>query len=157
TTALLPAAGDEVSAAIASFFTGHAKLFQSLSDQATTFHKQFVHAMNGAGNAYSAAEVANLSQLETLEQDVLGVINAPTNFLLHRPLIGNGTDGAPGTGQNGGAGGLLLGSGGNGGSGALGQAGGKGGDAGLFGNGGRGGVGGTGTSGVAGSSALDGG
>ena len=152
TTGLLPAAADEVSAAIASVFTSHAQDFQSLSARATTLYQQFVHAINGAGNAYAVAEVGNVSQLQTLEQDVLGLINAPTNFLLHRPLIGNGTDGASGTGQNGGAGGLLVGNGGNGGSGGTGQAGGKGGDAGIFGNGGRGGDGGNGVNGVAGAS-----
>ncbi|MGA9674456.1 MAG: PGRS repeat-containing protein, partial [Mycobacterium sp.] len=64
-------------------------------------------------------------------------MNAPTDTLLGRPL----TNGAPGTGQDGGPGGILFGDGGDGGSGAPGQAGGKGGDAGLFGNGGNGGTG----------------
>ena len=40
-----------------------------------------------------------------------------------RPLVGNGTNGAPGTGQNGGPGGILWGPGGDGGSGAPGQPG----------------------------------
>jgi hypothetical protein len=37
----------------------------------------------------------------------LGAINAPTEAILDRPLIGNGANGGPG--QNGGAGGLLYG------------------------------------------------
>ena len=149
TTALLPAAGDEVSGAIASLFSGYAKVYQSLNAQAATFHQRFVQALDGAGNSYAAAEAANASPLQTLEQDVLGLINAPTDAVLGRPLIGNGTDGTPGTGQNGGPGGLLAGNGGNGGSGASGQPGGRGGDAGLFGDGGRGGAGGAGTLGAA--------
>ncbi|WP_459758359.1 PE family protein, partial [Mycobacterium riyadhense] len=126
TTALMPAAGDEVSAAIASLFSSYGQGYQSLSAQAATFHEQFVQALNSAGNLYAAAEAANAN--------VLGLINAPTNLLLGRPLIGDGANGAPGTGQNGGAGGILWGNGGNGGSGAAGQPGGRGGDAGLLGN-----------------------
>jgi PPE-repeat protein len=77
-----------------------------------------------------------------VERDVLGVINAPTNYLLGRPLIGDGTNGAPGTGRAGGPGGFLWGDGGNGGSsGTPGRAGGPGGAAGLIGNGGTGGAG----------------
>jgi PE family protein/PE_PGRS family protein len=156
TSALLPAAGDEVSAGIASLFSDYARAYQSLNARAATFHQWFVQALRGAGDAYAAAEAANASPLQTLEQDVLGLINAPTNAMLHRPLIGNGTDGAPGTGQDGGPGGLLAGNGGNGGSGLPGQPGGRGGDAGLFGDGGRGGAGGAGTVGFAGNSAVPG-
>ena len=66
-------------------------------------------------------------------------------------LIGNGWDGLPGTGQNGGSGGLLYGNGGDGGSGGvLGQAGGDGGAAGLIGNGGAGGAGAPGAAGLPG-------
>jgi len=142
TTALVSAAGDEVSAAIAALFSSHGQEYQTLNAQAAAFHAQFVQALNGAGSAYAAAEAANASPLQTLEDAILGVINAPTNLLLGRPLIGDGTNGAPGTGQAGGAGGILWGNGGAGGSGAPGQAGGRGGDAGLFGNGGVGGAGG---------------
>jgi len=91
TTALMPAAGDEVSAAIASLFASHAQAYQSLSAQAATFHEQFVQALNSAGNWYAAAETANAAMLQTVEQDVLGLINAPTNTLVGRPLIGGGT------------------------------------------------------------------
>ncbi|WP_436405594.1 beta-1,3-glucanase family protein [Mycobacterium gordonae] len=51
------------------------------------------------------------------------MINAPFNALLGRPLIGKGRNGAAGTGQAGGPGGLLWGDGGDGGSGAAGQTG----------------------------------
>jgi len=77
TTALLPAAGDEVSGAIASLFSGYAKVYQSLNAQAATFHQRFVQALDGAGNSYAAAEAANASPLQTLEQDVLGLIKRP--------------------------------------------------------------------------------
>jgi hypothetical protein len=142
TTALLPAAADEVSSAIASLFSAHAQQFHALSTQAAAFHGEFVRAMHTAGSAYTAAESANVAPLQAVQRDALAAVNSPTEALLGRPLIGNGTNGAAGTGQAGGAGGILWGNGGNGGSGAAGQAGGKGGSAGLFGNGGNGGTGG---------------
>ncbi len=144
TTQVLAAAGDEVSAAIAALFGTHAQEYQALSARVATFHEQFVRSLTAAGSAYATAEAANASPLQALEQQVLGAINAPTQLWLGRPLIGDGVHGAPGTGQPGGAGGLLWGNGGNGGSGAAGQVGGPGGAAGLFGNGGSGGSGGAG-------------
>ena len=149
TTGVLAAAEDEVSTAIAALFSVHGQDFQAISAQAAAFHAQFVRALNAGVGAYAAAEAANAAATanpwQVLQQDLLNVINAPTEALLGRPLIGNGSNGAPGTGQNGGAGGLLWGNGGNGGSGGAGQNGGNGGAAGLIGNGGNGGAAGTGT------------
>ena len=132
TTAVLSAGADEVSAAVAALFGAHAQSYQALSAQAAAFHEQFVQALSAGAGAYTSAEAASASPLQTVLQQVLGVINAPTELLLQRPLIGNGTNGAPGTGQNGGAGGILWGNGGNGGSGAGGENGGDGGAAGLW-------------------------
>ncbi|BAX26521.1 PE family protein [Mycobacterium tuberculosis] len=140
TTGVLAAGADEVSAAVASLFSGHAQAYQTLGTQAAAFHERFIQALSTAAGAYGSAEAANASPL----QQALNVINAPTQTLLGRPLIGNGTNGAPGTGQAGGPGGLLYGNGGNGGSGGVGQAGGAGGSAGLIGIGGTGGAGGAG-------------
>jgi hypothetical protein len=95
-------------------------------------------------------------QQQTLpaQQAVLSVVNAPTNFLIGRPLIGNGANGttnAQGVGTSGGAGGILYGTGGSGGnSTATGVPGGAGGPAGLLGTGGIGGTGGWFASGGAG-------
>ncbi|WP_415624006.1 PE family protein, partial [Mycobacterium intermedium] len=118
TTQLLPAAEDEVSAAIAALFRSYGQQYQSVSAQAAAMHTQFLQTLASSANSYASAEAFNLEQL------VLSVINAPTNVLLGRPLIGDGADGAPGTGQHGRPGGILWGNGGNGGSGAPGQAGG---------------------------------
>lgn len=151
TTGLLAAGGDEVSTAIAAIFSRHAWSYQALSAQAATFHTQLVQTLDAGAGAYAAAEAANAAPLQTLEQDVLGLINAPTNTLLGRPLIGNGADGtttANGVGTPGGAGGILWGNGGDGGaSTAAGDPGGAGGPAGLLGTGGTGGMGGFGASG----------
>ncbi|WP_264990568.1 PE family protein, partial [Mycobacterium kiyosense] len=153
TTGILAAAADEISVAISALFGEHAAAYQALSAQAVVFHQQFVQALNAAGGAYAAAEAANAAAAanpwQLLQQQILAAINAPTQALLGRPLIGNGTNGVAGTGQNGGPGGLLWGNGGNGGSGTPATAtsaagnGGNGGAAGLIGHGGAGGAGGT--------------
>ncbi|WP_136624955.1 PE family protein, partial [Mycobacterium attenuatum] len=118
TTGLLAAGGDEVSAAVAALFSGHAQQYQVLSRQVAGFHAEFVRALSGAGYAYAAAEAAGAHPLQAVVDDVLAVINFPTNVVLGRPLIGDGHDGAAGTGAKGGAGGILIGNGGAGGSGA---------------------------------------
>jgi hypothetical protein len=162
TTAVIAAARDEVSAAIASLFSSHGKQFQALSTRAAAFHAQFVSELTRAAGAYVAAEATNTSPLAaalrhdaaslsvTVRHDVLAAINAPSQALLGRPLIGNGANGTA-TSPNGGAGGILYGNGGNGYSETTpGVAGGTGGAAGLIGNGGAGGAGGAGAVGGAG-------
>ncbi|WP_141214042.1 PE family protein, partial [Mycobacterium marinum] len=140
TTTVLAAGTDEVSGAIATLFCGYARDYQNLSTQLADFHQQFLQALTGSANSYTAAEAANTNPLQALEQQLLAAINAPTQTLLGRPLIGNGANGAPG--QNGADGGLLWGNGGTGGTGdATHPAGGNGGNAGLIGNGGAGGTG----------------
>ncbi|POX87422.1 PE family protein, partial [Mycobacterium kansasii] len=150
-TTMVPAAADEISAAITALFANHAWTYQMLSRQANVFHAQFVEALSAASASYAATEAANASPLEAVVQDLLGVINAPTNALLGRPLIGDGATGTA-TNPNGGAGGLLFGNGGDGYSQPASSTapGGAGGAAGLIGNGGRGGTGGAGAAGGAG-------
>jgi len=158
TTGVMAAAGDEVSAAIALLFSAHSQEYQAIGAQAEAFRTAFERTLSGTAGAYAAADAANQSVLQVLEeevlQDALLIINLPTNVLLGRPLIGNGANGittAQGVGTNGGAGGLLIGSGGNGGGSiAVGVAGGAGGPAGLLGAGGTGGMGGFGAPGGAG-------
>src|SRR6201998_4574927 len=140
TTGILAAAEDEVSAAIAAAFSAHGQGFQALGAQAAAFHDQCVQALTASAGSYASAETANVAAFtanpaQTIEQDLLAVINAPTLALFGRPLIGNGANGAPGTGKAGGPGGFLIGNGGDGGSGGASQNGGAGGAAGLFGNG----------------------
>ncbi|CNW81456.1 Conserved protein of uncharacterised function%2C PE-PGRS family protein (PE-PGRS 20) [Mycobacterium tuberculosis] len=141
TTRLLPAAADEVSAHIAALFSGHGEGYQAIARQMAAFHDQFTLALTSSAGAYASAEATNV------EQQVLGLINAPTQALWGRPLIGNGADGTAAN-PNGGAGGLLYGNGGNGFSQTTaGLTGGTGGSAGLIGNGGNGGAGGAGANG----------
>lgn len=149
TTALASAGADEVSAAVSRLFGAYGQQFQALNARAATFHAEFVSLLNGGAAAYTGAEAASVSSMQAL----LDAVNAPTQTLLGRPLIGNGADGVAGTGSNaggnGGPGGILYGNGGNGGTGATG---GQGGDFALGGNGGAGGAGGSpgGSSGIQG-------
>ena len=146
TTERATAAADEVSAAVAATFSKHASAYHALAARAAAFHSQFLQVLSGAGGAYAATEAANAGPLNSVEQDMLAVINAPTEFLFARPLIGNGANGttnAQGVGTPGAPGGFLYGNGGSGGSStATGAPGGAGGSAGLIGNGGSGGAGG---------------
>lgn len=75
TTALLPAAEDEVSAAIAALFGEHGTAFQALSAQAAAFHEQFVQAMRTGVGAYLSTELSNA------EQTLLGAANVPLGSL----------------------------------------------------------------------------
>ena len=68
TTVVIAAAGDEVSAEIASLFSSHAQEFQALSAQASAFHAEFVQALSGASGAYAAAEAGNASPLQAAER-----------------------------------------------------------------------------------------
>ncbi|MEQ6325145.1 PE family protein [Mycobacterium canetti] len=145
TTGLLAAAADDVSVSVAALFAGHAMEYQTLSAGLSALHQQLVRSLAAGAGSYAATELATIG---LLEQAALNLINAPTRTLFGRPLIGNGAHGAPGTGHDGGPGGLLFGDGGNGGSGAPGQSGGNGGGAGLIGNGGAGGQGGAAVAGA---------
>ncbi|EFD76729.1 predicted protein, partial [Mycobacterium tuberculosis T85] len=80
TTRLLPAAADEVSAHIAALFSGHGEGYQAIARQMAAFHDQFTLALTSSAGAYASAEATNV------EQQVLGLINAPTQALLGRPL-----------------------------------------------------------------------
>src|SRR5215472_2027170 len=102
TTGVLTAAEDEVSAAIASLFSAHGQGFQALGAQAAAFHEQFVQALTAGAGSYAGAETANVaafatSPAQSIQQDLLGVINAPFLTLTGRPLIGNGANGTQGT------------------------------------------------------------
>ncbi|BBC63738.1 hypothetical protein MMRN_06340 [Mycobacterium marinum] len=138
TTELTAAGLDEVSSAVTSVFTAYGEQYQLLSARAAVFHDEFVRALSDAGAAYLGSEAANTAPLRAAGQALLREVNARSQELLGRPMIG---DGAAGTAANpnGGAGGLLYGNGGAGYSQPTpGLAGGAGGAAGLIGNGGAG-------------------
>lgn len=98
TVAILAAGADEVSIAVAALFGMHGQAYQALSVQASAFHQQFVQALTAGAYSYASAEAAAVTPL----QQLVDVINAPFRSALGRPLIGNGANGKPGTGQDGG-------------------------------------------------------
>ena len=104
TTAMVAAAEDEVSAAIAAVFSAHGQGFQTLGAQAAAFQAQFVQALSSGAGSYVSAEAANVAAFtanpaQTIRRDLLGLFNAPTLALFGRPLIGNGASGATGITQ----------------------------------------------------------
>ncbi|WP_263988525.1 PE family protein, partial [Mycobacterium conspicuum] len=142
TAGVLAAGADEVSAALASLFSGHARAYQALSTEAAAFHQQFVQSMTASGSMFASAEAANAKPMQAM----FNAVNAEVQTVTGRPLVGNGVSGTAGTGQNGTDGGWLIGNGGAGGSGTNGVNGGNGGNGGkggLIGSGGAGGAGGT--------------
>ncbi|WP_261880970.1 PE family protein, partial [Mycobacterium marinum] len=150
TTEVLAAGADEVSTVVASLFSRYAQAYQVLGADMAAIHDQFVEALNAGANWYAGVESANTSTLQTVQQDVLGLINAPTQALLGRGLIGNGAAGTA-SHPDGYDGGFLYGSGGSGyNSATSGVGGGAGGAAGLIGNGGAGGAGGAAAAGGSG-------
>ncbi len=108
TTAVVSAAADEVSTAVAALFSQHAQGYQAAAAQVAAFHSRFVQALTAGAGAYAFAEAANASPL----QSAMGAVSASAQTLLSRPLIGNGAN-ATTPGGNGGDGGWLFGSGGN--------------------------------------------
>jgi triacylglycerol lipase len=104
TTAMVAAAEDEVSAAIAAVFSVHGQGFQAVGAHAAAFRAQFVQALTAGARSYVSAEAANVAAFtanpaQTIGRDLLGPINAPTLALFGRPLIGNGASAATGITQ----------------------------------------------------------
>ncbi len=92
TTELVPAAQDEISAAIAGLFGTCARDFYGVAAQAAAFHDRFVQAVSASAGSYVAAEGANAAALvQTAQQNLVGAINAPAEALLGHPLIATGT------------------------------------------------------------------
>lgn len=87
TTGALAPAADEVSAGIAALFGAQAQSYQAVSAQAAAFHDRFVQLLNAGGGSYASAEIANA------QQNLLNAVNAPTQTLLGRPLVGDGVGG----------------------------------------------------------------
>ena len=59
TTAVIPAAADEVSALTAAQFTAHAQLYQAVSAQAAAIHEMFVSTLSTSAVSYAETEAAN--------------------------------------------------------------------------------------------------
>ncbi|MCV7074926.1 PE family protein, partial [Mycobacterium szulgai] len=89
TTNLLAAAGDEVSAAIASLFGQHGAEYQALGTQMTSWHLQFVETLNNTGLMFAGAEAGNARWLGAAAADTAplarleaALTNAPEMLLI---------------------------------------------------------------------------
>ncbi len=63
TTAIVPAAADEVSALTAARFAAHAQLYQEISVQAAAVHEMIVATLSANAGSYAAAEAANAAAI----------------------------------------------------------------------------------------------
>ncbi|MGO8770509.1 MAG: PE domain-containing protein [Mycobacterium sp.] len=113
TTELATAGADEVSAAIAAVFGAHAQEYQAAAAQAATYYEQFVGTLSASAAAYTSTEATIASSLagaqglqafvsdplrtigeawvnSPLGQELDPIVNAPTDVLFGRDLIGNG-------------------------------------------------------------------
>jgi hypothetical protein len=85
TAAVIPAAADEVSAAIASVFANHAQAFQGLAGKAAAFNDQFVGTLKSGGAAYAQAEATSAASLSSL----FSLLPPPLyGILIHPELLG---------------------------------------------------------------------
>jgi hypothetical protein len=96
TTALAPAASDEVSALQAGVFSTYGQLYQTVSAQAQAIHQQFVNTLQQSSGSYQETEAANQagaaanslsngasSAASTAQSDtpITDLINSLTSFL----------------------------------------------------------------------------
>ena len=70
TTGLLPAAADEVSAAVTHLFSRYAQDFHGLAGKAAASHEQFVGHLTAGAGWYAGAEAANTALLRPLTASV---------------------------------------------------------------------------------------
>jgi hypothetical protein len=66
TVSLIPAAADEVSAAVTHLFSQHAAGYQALAGQAATFNDQFVQHLTAGAFSYASIEATIASLLPVL-------------------------------------------------------------------------------------------
>jgi PE family protein len=75
TTAVMPAAADEVSASIAHVFSQHAASYQALAGQAAAFQEQFVQHLTASAGTYASAEATNTALLRPLAATADSFVN----------------------------------------------------------------------------------
>jgi hypothetical protein len=82
TVAVIPAAADEVSAAVAQVFSQAAQGFQGLVGKASAFGQQFAQQLTGGAGAYAAAEAVNAASVAFDPNSIIQeLIDAPAGFL----------------------------------------------------------------------------
>ena len=87
TTGVLAAGADEVSGEYRGVVRGaRGRSIRRSARRRRSFHAQFVQLMNTGAGAYASAEAASASPLQSVQQDLLNVVNAPTQAAVGRPL-----------------------------------------------------------------------
>ncbi len=100
TTAVAPAASDEVSALQAGVFSTYGQLYQTVSAQAQAIHQQFVSLLQSSSGSYQETESANQAgaaasslsnsassaAAQPAQGGLAGLINGLTSFLTTGPL-----------------------------------------------------------------------
>ncbi len=83
TTAIAPAAADQVSALQAGIFTAYGTLYQQIAAEAQAMQEQFVNTLGLSSGTYSSAESANAaaSGLSGPANSISGAINNLSTFL----------------------------------------------------------------------------
>jgi hypothetical protein len=104
TTAISPAAADEVSILQSGVFSSYGQLYQTVSAQAQAIHQQFVNALQQSSGSYQETEAANqagaaanslsgasngTSAAAKSAQPITDGINSLTSFLQGIPLVNN--------------------------------------------------------------------
>jgi len=98
TTGIVAAGQDEVSIAIASLSAASATSSKVSAPRRRRFTR--IHQLDGSrGECLSRHRGGQRLTSADARAERAGVINAPTEALLGRPLIGSGSSGAAGTGQ----------------------------------------------------------
>ncbi len=103
TTAIAPAAADEVSALQAGVFSTYGQLYQSVSAQAQAIHQQFVNLLQSSSGSYQETEGANQAgaaasslansgssaAAQPAQGGITDAITSLTSFLTGLPLVNN--------------------------------------------------------------------
>jgi hypothetical protein len=102
TTAIAPAAADEVSILQSGAFSTYGQLYQTVSAQAQTVHQQFVNTLQQSSGSYQETEAANQAGAaanslgnnassaasSAQDQPITDLINNLTSFLTTGPVFG---------------------------------------------------------------------
>src|SRR5580700_3941806 len=102
TTALAPAASDEVSALQAGVFSTYGQLYQTVSAQAQAIHQQFVNLLQQSSGSYQETEGANQAgaaasslansgssaAAQPAQGTITDAITSLTSFLTTGPVFG---------------------------------------------------------------------
>ena len=96
TTELVPAAEDEISAAVAGLFGTYAQNHHVLAAQAAAFHDRFVQAVQTGAGSYVAAEAANAAGLlQTVQQDLAGIVTGSGTPVAAQEVLIDAAGGIP--------------------------------------------------------------